>query len=1080
LNKNSIGSMTNVVDIFCNAAAKNPDKIAYEASGYRIGYRHLFSLASKAAAALERDGYREQTAVFLIDDELLLLVYMLGASMVGIPFCSISPSNSRLILDETAARISASFILCEHDCELSREYEKCIVSIDRIDTEPELCTHSIREPDRVWQYVLGSGTTGKSKIIPITHRQMLQRIDISSSWLPIRGDDRVGMMVHLNYNAAKTVCLAAFAAGATIVAIHRDGRGWGERNFSILYASVFHVHELLLSHAVSGGETFAPLRVLLVGGSRVSDRLRQEIFDKLTPHLYVRYGINEISSATVAVLDGKNPLSNSVGKPIDGISVEVVNDEGERMPIGTVGHIRIASPGMVEGYLNDEEATRLRFRDGWFYPGDLGCFFPNGELVHCGRSDDMMIYNGINIYPSEIETVVCSHPLVLDAAAFPALSDIHQQIPVCAVVVRDSSAVREDEIKLYVKNRLGSREPQMLFFLPEIPRNDRGKPIREVLVQGVNDYFNKPKGESMRFQPTYTFTVGVRFPVDSDLSKLREWFGGILGIAIDEEEKDLYFARAGLELALKTVQYARLPIFFGEVSALEHQEETLKIKIGMGIMDDIPNKWYKDILNGCYQSVAWMMNHEVNGNNAVLLYRSLEQIAAPMKREFPIGKSTLPLLEEAYRRGIPFIHIGSGIFQLGWGAKGRKFDRSTTDRDSAMGSNLSHNKVVASAIVRRSGLPAPRHGVAKTFDEALKIASQIRWPLVVKPIDQDRGEGVSVGVCDESSLDKAFQTALALSHSKKVIIEQEAAGVCHRIFVAGGELLYAVKRWPKSIRGDGKRTILELVREANRIETMTPPWSKTEPFAHDEDALKALTQQGYQWDCVPAKGLWVALRDIESTRWGGRDEDVSGSIHPANLDIALRAASVFELEVAGVDIISEDISLPWYQNGAIINEVNYAPLLGGGEISRSRIGEYLSRMIKGDGRIRIDVLVGGAEAIEKALAYRKAGEASGIKCFVTSHEATYGADGSKIVMPLRTLYERMRAMITDKRVERLIVVIQNDEIVQKEFILDRIDSVEYVEGTMFSATNPEKPLLKERIKEILDKVSKRCYSGKMK
>ena len=87
---------------------------------------------------------------------------------------------------------------------------------------------------------------------------------------------------------------------------------------------------------------------------------------------------------------------------------------------------------------------------------------------------------------------------------------------------------------------------------------------------------------------------------------------------------------------------------------------------------------------------------------------------------------------------------------------------------------------------------------------------------------------------------------------------------------------------------------------------------------------------------IPDPGTWVALRRIESTDWGGVDEEVTALIHPDNLKAALMATELFGLDMAGIDIISTDISRPWFETGAVINEVNFAPLLGGAEISRRR------------------------------------------------------------------------------------------------------------------------------------------------
>ena len=331
-----------------------------------------------------------------------------------------------------------------------------------------------------------------------------------------------------------------------------------------------------------------------------------------------------------------------------------------------------------------------------------------------------------------------------------------------------------------------------------------------------------------------------------------------------------------------------------------------------------------------------------------------------------LGQSTLPVLRAAWQSDVPFIHLGGGIFQLGWGARARRIDRSTTDGDPATAAKLAQNKIWTASLLRNAGLPTPQHQVVTTLEAARLAVQRLGWPVVLKPADRDRGEGVSVNVADEANLQRAFAIAQKASRARQVIVERQVAGVCHRLFIAGGRLLYAVIRWPKSVHGDGCRSVAELIRDANAAEAGRPPWRRSEPFPADAEAVAAMAAAGYALDTIPDAGARVPLRAIESTAGGGFDEEVTDRIHPDNLDIALRATALFGLEVAGIDIITSDIGTPWHANGAIINEVNYAPLLGGGEISRRHVPEFLQRLLGGNGRIPVEAFVGGESAMAAA------------------------------------------------------------------------------------------------------------------
>jgi len=120
-----------------------------------------------------------------------------------------------------------------------------------------------------------------------------------------------------------------------------------------------------------------------------------------------------------------------------------------------------------------------------FLPGDLAKLDADGTITHMGRSDQMMIFNGINIFPAEIETVLSNHPSVRDAISFPISHPVHQDVPVAAISKNKNSPVVEQELLDYCSERLGPRSPRRIFIIDEIPRNERGKVIRSLLFDAI-------------------------------------------------------------------------------------------------------------------------------------------------------------------------------------------------------------------------------------------------------------------------------------------------------------------------------------------------------------------------------------------------------------------------------------------------------------------------------------------------------------------------------------------------------------------------------------------------------------------
>jgi hypothetical protein len=219
------------------------------------------------------------------------------------------------------------------------------------------------------------------------------------------------------------------------------------------------------------------------------------------------------------------------------------------------------------------------------------------------------------------------------------------------------------------------------------------------------------------------------------------------------------------------------------------------------------------------------------------------------------------------------------------------------------------------------------------------------------------------------------------------------------------------------------------------------------------------------------------LRRIESTAWGGTDEDVTADIHPENVRVALAAAELLGLDVAGIDIVSPDIAVPWHRNGAIINEVNFAPLLGGGEISRRSIGEYLHRLLGGNGLIPVHAFLGGEAAWLAALDRRQASGDDRAGVFVTSAERTLDGNGQDRPMPFTSLYRRARALLLSRQVQALILVVQTDEFLDTGLPVECLDSLVEAGGALHQHRNPTRPVSTENNRLLRQLLSQALRGG---
>lgn len=223
--------------------------------------------------------------------------------------------------------------------------------------------------------------------------------------------------------------------------------------------------------------------IVHTSGTRVASSLRRRFRARHGLPLHVHYGASEfgrIASTLDEARDAGDRDDDSVGWPVPGIEVEVVDARGHRTDAGGVGEVRVRAGRMIGGYVGDPRATARHFRDGWFHPGDLGRFDRDGRLCLAGRIDEMMNLAGINVHPEEIETVLEAHPAVRAASAYARRSGTFGDIPMADVELLKRGAVTEDELLALVRRQLGVRAPRQVRIVDELPRNAAGKVVREV------------------------------------------------------------------------------------------------------------------------------------------------------------------------------------------------------------------------------------------------------------------------------------------------------------------------------------------------------------------------------------------------------------------------------------------------------------------------------------------------------------------------------------------------------------------------------------------------------------------------
>jgi cyanophycin synthetase len=293
--------------------------------------------------------------------------------------------------------------------------------------------------------------------------------------------------------------------------------------------------------------------------------------------------------------------------------------------------------------------------------------------------------------------------------------------------------------------------------------------------------------------------------------------------------------------------------------------------------------------------------------------------------ETDMGPSTKAIYMAAKERNIPVRRYGTGsVLKLGYGKNSRTVQASLTDRTACIDVDIASDKELTKKILSQNNIPVPYGVVVKSLQEALEAAKNVGYPLVVKPVDSNQGKGVTVNILSESQIEQAFNEAMW--YSKKAIIEKYIYGKDYRVLVVGGHVCAVAERRPPLVIGDGRSTVSELVK----LENMNPLRGEDheKPLTYiklDDISVNYLSSQGFSPESIPLKGQKVFLRQNGNISTGGTARNCTDEINPRNISYAVATARIMGLDIAGVDIIAEDISLPIDVASGAVVEVNAAP-----------------------------------------------------------------------------------------------------------------------------------------------------------
>ncbi len=290
-----------------------------------------------------------------------------------------------------------------------------------------------------------------------------------------------------------------------------------------------------------------------------------------------------------------------------------------------------------------------------------------------------------------------------------------------------------------------------------------------------------------------------------------------------------------------------------------------------------------------------------------------------------LGPSTGSIVEEAERRGIPWLRLNKySLCQLGYGANQKRIQATVTSETSSIGVELACDKEDTKHLLEQAEVQVPRGDIISKEESLKDACDYIGFPLVIKPIDGNHGRGISVDINSYEEALKAF--CVAKKVSERIIVENYITGHDYRLLVINNILVAAALRSPAHVIGDGESTIENLITDKNRDPRRGYGHEKELTIITINDLTKTIIDDaGYALNSVLPKGERLVLKDTANLSTGGTAEDVTDIVHPANVAMAERISKIIDLDIAGIDIMTSDISKPLGETGGAVLEVNAGP-----------------------------------------------------------------------------------------------------------------------------------------------------------
>ncbi|MET9015937.1 long-chain-fatty-acid--CoA ligase [Streptomyces olivaceoviridis] len=488
--------MPNIAENLSTTARLHPDHPALRFGDIVMTYAELDTAASRVAGTLRAEGLADgdRVCVMLPNVPAFVALYygILRAGGVVVPMNPLLKEREirHCLTDSGAARLFVYEDVAQEAAAAAAETGVPVTAVGAVPTpageQAPIATPSPRDDGDLAALLYTSGTTGTPKGAALTHGNLGRNAEILADHV-VRITDQDVMMacLPLFHAFGQTGSMnSAVRRGACLVLVPRFDAArvlsmLGEFGVTIFVAVPTMYNALLHEPPVTTGPEAGALRVCVSGGAPLPTEVLYGFEKRFGCAVGEGYGLSETSPvATFNHLD-RPRKAGSIGTPIQGVEVRLVDEAGHDVPAGEVGEIAIRGHNVMAGYWNRPEDTAEAIPDGWFRSGDLARQDDDGYFFIVDRKKDMIIRGGYNVYPREVEDVLYQHPDILEAAVVGVPhASLGEEVAAAVVLVPDAR-VTEEELRSFVKARVAPyKYPREIWFLPSLPKGSTGKILK--------------------------------------------------------------------------------------------------------------------------------------------------------------------------------------------------------------------------------------------------------------------------------------------------------------------------------------------------------------------------------------------------------------------------------------------------------------------------------------------------------------------------------------------------------------------------------------------------------------------------